>query len=164
MIGSNNSDIADPIMEVVYDQSQWMGLQIGLPGKLPVIAMDNNAVEFVTVMPVGFDAPARISGITYTTVPAVLFTHQPVLRFDETLAGTRTIADGYADFIVVVPRNGFASAANKIAGMIADLFPTSCRIDMLCGLITVMRPPMPMAGYDDGVYYRVPVRIAYRAN
>lgn len=156
MISADNSAIADPIMRAAVDASPSLGV--------PIIAMDNNTIEFVTTMPAGKTAPARISGITKTTVPAVLFTHQPVLRRDPTLAGSSTIAEGFADFIVVAPRNGFANQANAIAAQIAGLFPVATRIAMTGGQITIIRPVMPMPGYDDGVHWRVPVRVNYRAS
>lgn len=155
MIRANNSDIADPILQTVA----WAGPSF----TWPVIAIDNATLEFVTVMPSGTTAPERISGITYTTVPAVLFSHQPVGRRDITLAGERTIAEGFADFIVVAPRNGFANQANSIAAQIAAMFPMGRRIDMMDGTIIITQPPMPMQGYDDGVYWRVVLRLNYQA-
>jgi hypothetical protein len=155
VIGANNSAIADPIMKAALDYSPALGV--------PVVAMDNNTVEFVTTMPSGKTAPSRISGITYTTVPAVLFTHQPVSRRDLALKGGLLMAEGFADFIVVAPRNGFANLANGIAAKIAAAFPVARRLTLASGKVTIMRPPTPLPGYDDGAYWRVPLRVHYRA-
>lgn len=156
MLTLDNSLIADSLMRVVHDAIPAIGC--------PVIAMDNNEIQFVTVMPGVAPAPERINGVTFTTVPAVLFTHVPTLRTDKTLRGGRSIAEGYADFIVVTPRNGFVNGASAIAAKVAALFPVPLMIDLVVdGHIVVDKPVVPMQGYDDSIYWRIPVRVTYRA-
>lgn len=153
MISADNSQIADPIMRLAYEAD------IGFP----IATIENNEIQFVSAMPAGRTAPAKIDGITYTTVPCVLFQHVPVTRSDPTLKGGKTIADGFAQFSVVAPLNKFTNQANAIANQIAALFPVAKRITLADGKVTIMRPVMPGDGYIDGAYWRVPVRVNYRA-
>lgn len=153
MISADPTVIAHPLMRIVA----LAGLGC------PVVSMDNAAVEFVSTMPQDRTAPARISGVTYTTLPAVLCTHRPVALTDPTLAGGTLFAEGFADFIVVTPRNEFSTRANAIAAQIAALFPKGRTVFLTAGRAIITRPAMPMAGYDDGVHWRVPVRVNYRA-
>lgn len=153
MITADPSAIAHPLMRVV----SMHGISV------PIVAIDNATVEFVTTMPPGKTAPSRISGITYTTVPCILFTHQPTGRTDLALAGGAVFAEGFADFIVICPLNEFASRAGNIAGQIAALFPKGRAVFLAGATATITRPATVLPGFNDGVYWRVPVRVNYRA-
>jgi hypothetical protein len=95
-------------------------------------------------------------------VPHIEFRHVPTLRTDDSIDGGHEVQTGIALLTVVVNRDGFATEANGIAQEIAEAFPYGFRIETATGTVMVSKPADPVAGFVDGVYYRLPVRVSYR--
>ena len=95
--------------------------------------------------------------------PFILFQHVPVLRTDRTLDGVGETATGYVTATVVAERDGFATAANTLAGQVMAQFPYGLALAMGVGAITINKPPEVLPGYPDGPDWRTPVRISYVA-
>lgn len=87
----------------------------------------------------------------------------PVSRPDPTMRGTARRLVGFAMISVVAERDTFATVALNHADAIAALFPMALRIAAGVGQVMIPRQPEVLRGYDDGVHWRVPVRVPYEA-
>jgi hypothetical protein len=95
--------------------------------------------------------------------PYLVFQHVPVSRSDNTIAGSKAIARGYAVVTIVADRGKFATPANVTAAAIMARFPKGLRLTVGTDSIVVTKPPevSPPGGYTDGTDWRLPVRIDY---
>lgn len=127
--------------------------------------IDNNAIEtafgqrLMTLSPApkvawpnqNFDPKAQ------GNLPYIAFSHFPVSRTDNTIVGTDNRQTGFFLLAVVAARGNFATAANTLAQSVAALFPQGQRL----GGAVVSKPSQPEPAIEDGVYFRIPVRIDY---
>jgi hypothetical protein len=96
-------------------------------------------------------------------VPYLEFVHAPVQRVDDTIDASDPRQEGLALVTVIVPRGQFTSQANALADAVAARFSNGLRLALSTGGAVMMTKPADIvAGFADGVYWRVPVRIAYR--
>lgn len=89
------------------------------------------------------------------------FRHSPGERVDPVIAGGYAYQTGIFLLTVVIPAGGFATQANTIAQAIADLFPKALRIPAGSGKVVISGPSSLGTGFQDGAYWRQPVRVFY---
>jgi len=94
-------------------------------------------------------------------VPYLEFRHSPNTVTDDSLGGTNARQDGIALITVVGEVNTFAAPLLALAQQVADAFPKALRIPAGSGNVLINTPSSVVAGFTDGVNYRVPVRISY---
>lgn len=96
-------------------------------------------------------------------VPYIEFIHSPVQRLDDTLDASDERQEGLALMTVIIARGQFTRPANALADAIAARFPNGLRLPLTTGDdVMLTKPTDIVAGFTDGVYYRVPVRLTYR--
>lgn len=95
-------------------------------------------------------------------LPYIEFRHVPASVTDDSIDASMHVQTGLALITVVVSRDGFSTDANDIAQAVADRFPMGTRIPAGDGSVMITKPPEPVAGFTDGIYYRLPVRVNYR--
>lgn len=96
-------------------------------------------------------------------VPYLEFVHAPVQRVDDTIDASDPRQEGLALVTVIVPRGQFTGQANALADAVAARFTTGLRLSMQGGgSVMITKPADVVQGFTDGIYWRVPVRIAYR--
>ncbi len=93
--------------------------------------------------------------------PYLEFRHSPNGSFDPVIAGGYAYQIGLALITVVSPAGGFATAANDIAQAVADRFPKALRLTAGTGKVVINAPSSIALGFQDGAYWRVPVRVGY---
>lgn len=89
------------------------------------------------------------------------FRHAPTERVDPVISGGYPYQIGIFLLTVVVPAGGFATAANTTAQAIADRFPKALRLDAGDGTVVISAPASLANGFQDGAYWRQPVRVFY---
>lgn len=89
------------------------------------------------------------------------FRHAPIEQIDETISGGFVYQTGLFLITAVVPAGGFTGEANALAQAIADRFPKALRITTDAGNVLVNAPPSMGSGFQDGAYWRQPVRVSY---
>ena len=85
-------------------------------------------------------------------------------REDDTLAGTATVETGFAMISVVSDLNTFATEGLTLAQTIADRFPKALRLPITGATVLITKPSEIKQAYRDGVYWRTPVQVNYRAS
>lgn len=89
------------------------------------------------------------------------FRHAPTDRLDDVISGGFPYQIGIFLLTVVVPAGGFTTQANQIAQDIANRFPKALRIGTGGGNIVIYAPTSLGNGFQDGAYWRQPVRVSY---
>lgn len=89
------------------------------------------------------------------------FRHSPNGRFDPVIAGGYAYQIGLVLITVVVPAGGFATAANTLAQAVANRFPKALRLTAGAGKVVINAPSSVAAPFQDGAYWRQPVRVQY---
>lgn len=89
------------------------------------------------------------------------FRHVPGERYDDTVDAIGAIQTGIVLLTVVIRSGAFATEANTIAQAIADLFPKALRIPAGTGNVVITAPASPGTPFQDGAYFRKPVRVFY---
>ena len=89
------------------------------------------------------------------------FRHSPGDRFDDTIDAAGAIQTGIFLLTVVVKAGGFATAANALAQQIADRFPKALRLAAGGGNVVIYAPSALGTPFQDGAYWRQPVRVFY---
>lgn len=89
------------------------------------------------------------------------FRHSPNERLDQTLGGKFPYQTGLVLVTVVTAKDQFTGEANTVAQSIADRFPKSLRLSAGAGKVLINEPTALAAPFQDGAYWRQPVRIAY---
>lgn len=87
----------------------------------------------------------------------------PTASSDFTFSGTGAVNKGFMQVTVVSGLGGFATAGLKIAEDIKARFAYPTTLTGPGLEVTIIAPPFIGQGYDDGVYWRTPVRISYSA-
>jgi len=98
---------------------------------------------------------------TPSGVPYIEFRHAPVDRRDEVIGGGFPYQIGLVLMTVVVPSGAFTGTANSIAQDIANRFPKALRMSTGSGNVVINAPASLASGFQDGAYWRQPVRISY---
>ena len=96
-----------------------------------------------------------------TGVPYIEFRHAPTDVLDPVIGGGYPYQIGIVLLTVVVPSGSFAGTANGIAQDIADRVPKALRLATGNGNVVINSPPAPATPFQDGAYWRTPVRISY---
>jgi hypothetical protein len=89
------------------------------------------------------------------------FRHAPSDRYDDTIDATGPIQVGIVLVTAVLPAGNFATAANALASRVAQRFPKTLRLTSTEGTVLITAPASPSTGFQDGAYFRKPVRIFY---
>ena len=89
------------------------------------------------------------------------FRHSPGDRIDPVLAGGLPYQTGIFLMTVVVKAGGFATAANTLAQQIANRFPKSLRLTAGTGKVIISAASSLGTPFQDGAYWRQPVRVFY---
>lgn len=89
------------------------------------------------------------------------FRHVPGERFDDTIDANGPNQTGIVLLTVVTRSGGFANEANALAAQIADRFPKALRLAAGAGKLVFYAPASPGTPFQDGAYFRKPVRIFY---
>lgn len=96
-------------------------------------------------------------------VPYLEFRHVPVSVEDDTLDSTARRQVGLVLITVVAARDEFATVANDLAQTVQARFPRGLRLPVAGkGQILISRHPEAVPPFQDGVYWRQPVRITYQ--
>lgn len=95
------------------------------------------------------------------TVPYLEFRHAPNGSFDPVIAGGYAYQIGLVLITVVIPANQFTTAANTLAQAIANRFPKALRLMASSGNVVINAPTSLATPFQDGAYWRQPVRISY---
>ena len=96
-----------------------------------------------------------------TGVPYIEFRHAPTEVRDEVIGGGYPYQIGLFLMTVVVPSGGFSVTANGFAQDIADRFPKALRMAVGGGNVVINAPPSFGSAFQDGAYWRTPVRVSY---
>jgi len=94
-------------------------------------------------------------------LPYLEFRHVPVSIEDITLDNTGKRQLGLVLVTVVTQKDKFTTEANGLVAAVQARFLRSSRITAGAGAIVVTKHPEPVAPFQDGVYWRQPVRITY---
>lgn len=89
------------------------------------------------------------------------FRHAPGDRFDDTIDATGAIQTGIVLLTAVTRSGAFANEANALAAQIANRFPKALRLDAGGGTVVITAPASPGTPFQDGAYFRKPVRVFY---
>ena len=89
------------------------------------------------------------------------FRHVPGDRVDDTIDAIGAIQTGIILLTAVVRSGAFASEANAIAGQMATRFPKALRLPVAGRTVLINAPASPGTPFQDGVYFRKPVRVFY---
>lgn len=89
------------------------------------------------------------------------FRHAPNERIDETYDATGVRQTGIFLLTVVVQSGGFTTSANTIAQAIADRFAKALRLTAGSGKVVINAPSSLTTPFQDGAYWRQPVRVFY---
>jgi len=90
------------------------------------------------------------------------FRHSPNQRIDPVLGGGGApYQTGIFLLTVVVRAGGFATAANTLAQQIADRFPKALRLPAGGGNVVISAAASLATPFQDGAYWRQPVRVFY---
>lgn len=95
------------------------------------------------------------------TDPYLEFRHAPNGSVDPVIAGGFAYQLGLALITVIVPAGGFTTAANTIAQAVADRFPKALRLTAGAGRVVINAPTSLATPFQDGAYWRQPVRVSY---
>ena len=98
---------------------------------------------------------------TPTGAPYIEFRHAPNDRVDPVIDGGYEYQIGLFLLTVVVPSGGFAGTANTLAQDIANRFPKALRLPAGAGNVVISAPSSLANGFQDGAYWRQPVRVPY---
>lgn len=104
---------------------------------------------------------ANYDPTTSGAVPYLEFVHEPVTRVDEVISGGFSRQIGLVLITVVVERGKFTGAANALAEAVAARFDKALRLVAGAGDVVINAPAEIAAGFADGIYWRVPVRVSY---
>lgn len=89
------------------------------------------------------------------------FRHAPNTIVDNTISGGFDYMQGIALVTVVSDANGFSTAANTLAQLVKDRFPKALRLPAGTGFVLINEPTSFGTPFQDGAYWRQPVRISY---
>ena len=89
------------------------------------------------------------------------FRHAPNGSVDPVIAGGFAYQLGLVLITVIIPAGGFTTAANTIAQAIADRFPKALRLTAGSGKVVINAPTSLATPFQDGAYWRQPVRLSY---
>jgi hypothetical protein len=89
------------------------------------------------------------------------FRHSPGQIIDPVLGGGQPNQTGIFLMTVVVKAGGFNTAANTLAQQIADRFPKALRLTAGSGKVVISAASSLGPPFQDGAYWRQPVRIFY---
>ena len=102
----------------------------------------------------------EVAGLPSRPYLAVSFGAQGRQNFD--MAGS-PLEEGLMNVTVVTELGIGDAPANTLANAISDLFPAALRLTTPDAEITIMRPADIQSGFRDGVDWRLPILIYYRA-
>lgn len=89
------------------------------------------------------------------------FRHAPIEQIDETISGGYAYHSGLFLITVVTEAGKHNTEANTLAQAISNHFPKALRISSDNGNVLITSPPSLGSGFQDGVFWRQPVRISY---
>ncbi len=89
------------------------------------------------------------------------FRHSPTSRPDDVLTGGYEFQTGIFLLTAVTKAGEYSGEANGIAQDIADHFPKALRLTAGDGEVVITAPPSPATPFQDGAYWRQPVRVFY---
>lgn len=89
------------------------------------------------------------------------FRHAPNAVEDPVISGGHEYATGIFLMTAVVPAGQFSGAGNALAQSIADRFPKALRLDAGDGKVVFNAPCSFGTPFQDGSYWRQPVRAFY---
>jgi hypothetical protein len=89
------------------------------------------------------------------------FRHVPGDRYDDTTDAAGAIQTGIILLTAVVRSGAFANEANALAAQIAQRFPKALRLAANGGTVLITAPASPGTPFQDGAYFRKPVRVFY---
>lgn len=89
------------------------------------------------------------------------FRHAPTERVDPVISGGHPYQIGIFLMTVIIPAGGFTTAANVVAQNIANRFPKALRLNTGSGNVVINAPSSLANGFQDGAYWRQPVRVFY---
>ena len=113
---------------------------------LPPVAWPNKGLPTGTLRP-------------YLTVQIVR-----VSRTDRSLSGGLVKSTGYMTVTVVGDVDGWETPSERIADRISERFGYPQSLHVSGGAVHITKPPVVQRGFRDGPYWRLPVRIDYRAH
>lgn len=89
------------------------------------------------------------------------FRHAPGERVDPVISGGYEYQTGIFLLTAVTRAGGFNTAANALAQNIADRFPKALRLSAGDGSVVITAPSALGTPFQDGAYWRQPVRVFY---
>lgn len=89
------------------------------------------------------------------------FRHAPTDTFDPVIAGGYEYDIGIFLITAVVQSGGFTGEANTLAQQVRDRFPKALRLAAGGGNVVITAPPSLGSPFQDGAYWRQPVRVQY---
>jgi len=93
--------------------------------------------------------------------PYLEFRHTPNGSFNPDTAGGVPYHIGLVLVTVVAPAGNFTTSANTLAQAVADRFPKGLRLTAGSGKVLINAPSSLASPFQDGAYWRQPVRISY---
>lgn len=129
---------------------------------MPTFAEIENAIgqrlaSMTNVPPIAWPNDSFVPGLD----PYLEFRRSPNGSFDPVIAGGYAYEIGLALITVASPAGVFATASNDIAQQVANRFPKALRMTAGSGRVVINAPPSVAPGFQDGAYFRLPVRISY---
>ena len=89
------------------------------------------------------------------------FRHSPVSVDDPVIAGGYEYQQGLFLITAVAPAGEFTGAASQLAGQVRARFKKATRLAAGGGSVVINAPPSFGVPFQDGVYWRQPVRVSY---